>query len=362
MSIASLKTEKRSSLPDIDCVIIGVNCTKTLGRCIDSIIAADYPGENLHIYYVDGGSNDESIKTAEAYAAVTVIALNPDYPTPGLGRNQGWKKSRSPFIQFLDSDTIVNPRWFLQAVAGMAADKVGAVTGFRREMFPERSIYNWIGDIEWNGPVGKSDSFGGDVLIRRRAIEKIGGYDEILVGGEDPELSRRLIRAGWEIIRIDAVMTAHDLAMKTIRQYLRRAFRSGYGFAAVRDREAKAGSSFWKYDFQKIIIKGGGFLCAYTISALLISLADGPGARLAALLLLAIGTASLLSPRLFKVKKFMRENGLNRSESKTYAWHCSLVVVPQLFGVIRYYAGQCVNAPMRNRRNSLKTGLSTTAI
>jgi glycosyltransferase involved in cell wall biosynthesis len=346
-------------LPEIDCVLIGVNSAKTLGRCIESIRSGSYPPEKLRICYADGGSTDESIAVARRYDGVRVLVLTPEYPTPGLGRNAGWRSGSAPLVQFLDSDTIVDPEWFRKAVARMRDARFGALIGFRRELHPERSIYNWIGDLEWNGPVGESDCFGGDVLLRREALEATGGYDETLVGGEDPELSRRIIRAGWKIERIDAVMTRHDLAMTTVKQYLKRAYRSGYGFAAVRAREAKLGSDFWKADLRKIAIKGGGFIAAESLAmATLLTARPSVISTLAAAALSVAGVPLLFSPRLFKVGKFMRENKLTRKEAKIYAWHCSAVVLPQLAGVARYYAGTIVGRPLRNKRSSLKTGLS----
>jgi glycosyltransferase involved in cell wall biosynthesis len=353
--------ENRQNRPDIDCILIGVNCSKTLQRCIDSIRVCNYPTEKLHICYVDGGSTDNSIETAERCRGVRVIALHPEYPTPGLGRNAGWKNSSSPLVQFLDSDTILDASWFDKAVRALADPQVGCTMGLRKELYPEYSIYNWIGDLEWNGPIGEADCFGGDVLIRRSALEKTGGYDEDLVGGEDPELSRRIIRAGWHIVRIDALMTKHDLAMNSLKQYFRRAYRSGYGFAAVRAREARAGSSFWKFDVTKIVIKGGGFLSGLTFALLLPVFRPSAVTAIASILVLAGATPLLLSPRLFKVGKFMRENHLNRADAKRYAWHCSLVVLPQLFGIIRFHAGALTNRPLKNRRAALKTGLSTPA-
>jgi cellulose synthase/poly-beta-1,6-N-acetylglucosamine synthase-like glycosyltransferase len=345
---------------DIDCVIIGVNCEKTIERCISSILAGSYPGHLLHIYYSDGGSTDSSIAIARRFAQVTVLELNAEYPTPGAGRNQGWKNSGSPFVQFLDSDTILDPQWLSKAVDAMDDDSLGAVFGLRQEIHPERSIYNWIGNLEWNGPAGESDCFGGDVCIRRSALEKSGGYDETLVGGEDPELSRRIIRAGWHLIRLNAPMTMHDLAMTTVKQYMRRSFRSGYAFGAVRNREAAVKSSFWKYEFQKIVIKSGGFFFFTALSLLLVLSRQPVIVKIFAVFLPLIGLSLLFAPRLFRVEKFMREHHLNRKEAKIYGWHCSLVVVPQFFGIIRFYVGKLFNKPLKNERRNLKTALSTT--
>jgi len=344
-------------VPDIDCVLIGINCSGTLGRCIESVRNARYPQEKLHLCYVDGGSTDGSIGIAEQYEGVEVLSITPQHPTPGIGRNTGWKAGSSPLVQFLDSDTVIDPEWFGKAVEAIRRKKVGAVLGTRREMHPERSIYNWLGNLEWNGPAGESACFGGDVLIRRGALEATGGYDEELVGGEDPELSRRIVRAGWTILRLDDPMTGHDLAMTKIHQYVRRAFRSGYGFGAVRHREAALGSTFWLAEYRKITIKGGGFALALLLALPLLSAASTP-AVLAAGIVLLCGTTLLLMPRLFKVGKFMREQRLRRSEARTYAWHCSLVVLPQLAGVIRFHAGRLTGRPLRNRPSRLATGNS----
>ena len=345
--------------PEIDCIIIGVNCEKTLERCIRSILSGTYPEEHIHIYYSDGGSSDRSIAIAHRFSQVDVIELNPEYPTPGLGRNAGWKAGSSPFVQFLDSDTILDQEWMSAAIHSMKNSAVGAVRGYRREMHPERSFFNWIGDMEWNTTPGECDSFGGDVLIRRTALEASGGYDEVLVGGEDPELSWRICSNGWKILMIDAVMTSHDLAMLKTSQYLKRSFRSGYGFAAVRDRVSSSGSSFWKADQRRIIVKGGGFLFFSVAGISFLVFQQNYTGFSCSILSFMTASALLLSPRLFKVDKFMLENKLNRSEAKKYAWHCSLVVIPQLFGILRYYSGRILNKPLKNKHNKLKTGVST---
>ena len=350
------------TVPEIDCVIIGVNCSSTLEACIDSVRSSDYPQEKLHLYYVDGGSTDSSILVAGQCTGVETISLDHEHPTPGAGRNAGWRAGSSPFVQFLDSDTIVDEKWLKQGVETIAAnDALGAVFGRRNEMHPESSVFNWIGELEWNPVAGESDCFGGDVLIRRESLERSGGYDEILVGGEDPELSRRIIRGGWRIVHIDLPMTRHDLAMKTVSQYLRRAFRSGYGFAAVRIREARCGSAFWSYHLKKIEVKGGGFLCCAALALLLPFAGSSPILYLLSSIMAAIGTVLLLTPRLFRVDKFMQELRLDRNSARRYAWHCSLVVLPQLFGVIRFHAGFLLGRPLCNRRKSLRTNLSNTA-
>ncbi len=346
-------------LPEIDCVIIGVNSEKTLERCIKSILSGSYPESKLHVVYSDGGSTDRSVSIARQFGQVQVVEMHPEYPTPGLGRNAGWRRGRSAYVQFLDSDTILDPEWLKAAIEAMRSPAVGAVRGYRKELHPERSFFNWIGDLEWNTAPGECDSFGGDVLVRRSALEESGGYDEELVGGEDPELSWRISRSGWKIIMLDALMTNHDLAMLKTSQYLKRSFRSGYAFAAVKRMISGSRSDFWKADWRRIVFKSSGFFVFSCLGFLLLLLLRNLSGLFFFFSFFAAGCAMLFSPRLFRVEKFMKENRLNRTDAKKYAWHCSLVVLPQFFGFIRFYYGLMFNKPLRNRRSALKTGLST---
>lgn len=347
---------KDREFPDIDCVVIGVNCEKTLGRCIESIRASDYAAEKVHLFYVDGGSDDKSVDIART-AGVEVLSLGDAHPTPGRGRNAGWKKGSSPLIQFVDSDTVMERDWLTKGVEAINDQDVGAVQGYRVEMEPEKSVFNWLVSLEWNGPAGNADAFGGDVLIRRQILEETGGYDEILVAGEDPELSQRVRDKGWRILQLDTIMTHHDIAMFHISQYWRRAFRSGYGFAAIIDRGAGRKRRFWFTEFRRIVVRGGGFLlflciaCCSLLLALVFSAVFWPLFVMSLLLAFFL----LFIPRLFRVNAFERTMVLQQKEARIYAWHCSLVVLPDIFGVLRYFIGKALGKPLRNRSNRLRT-------
>lgn len=353
--IFSTDQKTEPELPKIDCVVIGVNCAATLRRCLNSITHCNYPQELLSIYYVDGGSSDNSTTIAESVTGVQTIYLTPRYPTPGLGRNSGWQAGNSPLIQFLDSDTILEPDWLTTAVKNVQ-QKTGAVTGNRKELHPNHSTYNWIGSLEWNGKPGLCESFGGDVLIQRQVLEQTGGYDEVLVGGEDPELSCRIRKAGWSILQLGCDMTYHDLAMTRFSQYWKRSYRSGYGFAAVITKCSGDKSNFWYKEYRRIIVRGGGGIGAFLAATLLylfswIFVWLEPGV----FLFLATSILLIFFPRLFRVQYFSREKQLESSLAKTYAWHCSVAVIPQFMGVARYFVGQTFSSPLRNTINKLGT-------
>jgi GT2 family glycosyltransferase len=216
---------------NIGAVVIGRNEGERLKRCLTSLSAAG------SVVYVDSGSVDGSAQWARDNGA-EVIELDLSLPfTAARARNCGFQQLQNivpqvEYVQFVDGDCELVDGWLHTAMSFLKAQsQVGAVCGRRRERFPERSIYNWLCDLEWDGEAGEVRACGGDVMIRREALKAVGGYREDMIAGEEPELCVRLRAAGWFIWRLDAEMTLHDAAMTRFGQWWTRILRSGYAFA-----------------------------------------------------------------------------------------------------------------------------------
>ena len=220
-------------------IVIGRNEGERLERCLRSV------GSDRTTIYVDSGSTDGSVALATRLG-VTVVELDPALPfTAARARNAGLARLAEDniavdYVQMIDGDCELQPGWIDRAVAAMEADHaLAAVFGRRRERFPDASIYNWLCDVEWAVPPGPAGAFGGDALFRHRAIAAAGGYRAEMIAGEDPDLSVRLRRAGWEIACIDAEMTLHDAAITGFGQWWRRTARAGHAFAELAARHGK---------------------------------------------------------------------------------------------------------------------------
>lgn len=341
---------------DVDIVIIGLNAAKTLRACLESVSRSNYREGKLHVFYVDSGSSDESIAIATEFGNdatgiedLRVLSLETEHPSPGAGRNLGWRAGSAPLVQFIDSDTELDADWLVKATGLLKREPtVAAVRGNRSERHPEASFYNWVADLEWNASPGVCSDFGGDVLIIREALERTGGYDETLVGGEDPELSQRVRKSSQtgrnQIFQLDEPMTNHDMAMHHARQYWKRGYRTGYGFGAVLDRHPDSTDGFWKTEFRRILVRGGGGI-GFILGGIILAFVYLP-----AIVFVLFGLALILYPRLFRVGAFSQYKNLSQAEARRYAWHCSLVVVPEFFGIARYRIGKWLGRPLRNRR------------
>ena len=241
--------------PSLSIVIIGRNEGERLERCILSVQAiADWkPAEVL---YVDSGSTDGSPDLAARLGA-TVLPLAPGAFTAARARNLGWRYSSSELVLFLDGDTILNSDFPLAALVELEKETVNAaVWGHRRESSPCLSVYVRVLDLDWVYPPGEALFCGGDVLMRRAALEAVGGFDETLIAGEEPEMCRRLRKAGWRIQHIDHPMTLHDLAITRFAQYWRRSQRAGYAYAAVSARFRGTSDPFWSEDARRNLLRG----------------------------------------------------------------------------------------------------------
>jgi GT2 family glycosyltransferase len=214
----------------IGAVAIGRNEGERLRLCLRSLAA-------VPTVYVDSGSTDGSLSWVRQERIATV-ELDRSVPfTAARARNAGFCQLRhlapdTLYVQFVDGDCELIEGWLKTAASFLDSHPdVSAVCGRLRERYPERSIYNWLCQREWDGPTGEVRACGGIAMIRGAALRIVGGFREDLIAGEEPELCVRLRQAGWRVWRLDSEMAMHDAAMMRFEQWWRRALRGGYAYA-----------------------------------------------------------------------------------------------------------------------------------
>jgi glycosyltransferase involved in cell wall biosynthesis len=233
-------------MPALSVVVIGRNEGDRLVACLESVRQLRGVEGGIELIYVDSASTDGSPARAAALGA-TVVPVTSARQTAALARNSGWAVATAAHVLFLDGDTIVHPDFARIALDAIAADPtVAAVWGHRRELHPERSLFNRILDLNWMIPPGFTPYCGGDVVMRREILASVQGYDASLIAGEEPELCRRIRAQGFRILHVDAPMTKHDFNMTRIRQYWRRAVRSGHAYAEVSKRFRATDDPLWQ--------------------------------------------------------------------------------------------------------------------
>jgi cellulose synthase/poly-beta-1,6-N-acetylglucosamine synthase-like glycosyltransferase len=311
--------------PKLSIVIIGRNEGDRLASCLQSVALISAEAE---LIYVDSASTDGSAQLAANFGAEAIV-LHGEIQTAARARNAGWQRATAPFILFLDGDTILNRRFPAAALKVLESEPaIAAVWGHRRELHPERSLYNRVLDMDWIYAAGDTDYCGGDVLMRRSALAEVEGYDPGLIAGEEPELCRRLRARSYRIVHIDFPMTRHDLNMTCFSQYWRRAVRAGHAYAEMARRYRGTADPMWSQESHRNLRTG-----VFWITWLLIALLFGALRSLWVVPWLAL--LPVLSARsAWKAR--------SKAQGQTmllllYGLHSQLQQIPILVGQLRYF-------------------------
>ena len=252
-------------------VVIGRNEGGRLERCLASLL-----GTADKVVYVDSGSTDGSVQMAQGLG-VEVVALDMRLPfTAARARNEGFQCLQRllpgiQYVQFVDGDCEVAADWLAKAQAFLQEHpSVAVVCGRRRERFPQRSIYNYLCDLEWDTPIGEAKACGGDALMRADAFTAEAGFRADLIAGEEPELCVRLRAAGWKVWRLDAEMTLHDAAMTSFGQWWRRTLRGGHAFAEGAFLHGASPERHWLRESRRAWLWGLGIPVGVVLACLIL--------------------------------------------------------------------------------------------
>jgi GT2 family glycosyltransferase len=311
---------------DVGLVVIGRNEARRLEQSLPGLDPSV-----RDIVYVDSGSSDDSIAVAKSNGAV-VVELDRSTPfTAARARNAGFARLMqvapgTSFVQFIDGDCLLEPGWISEAVQFLASNPTfAAVCGRRQEERPERNRFHMVTDMEWDTPIGETDYFGGDVMIRTAALASVGGYRDDLIAGEEPELCVRLRRAGWRIQRLDRLMTHHDIQMDSCRQWWRRSMRAGHAFAEGAALHAAGPERHWRRERRSIVVWG------LVLPFVALALAWWTSGWSLVALALALGILFL------KATRSVARRGVPVRNAALYAAHCVASKAPQAIGAMRYW-------------------------
>jgi GT2 family glycosyltransferase len=306
-------------------VTIGRNEGERLRRCLMSVLGCGLP-----VVYVDSASTDGSPELARSLGA-EVVELDTSQPV-GVprARNEGFDRlcrldPELRFVQFIDGDCEVVDGWLERAYCVLRERPgVALVTGRRRERFPEQSIYNRLADLEWDMPLGELEGSHGDIMVRADVFRRAGGFDPAVLVAEDYELCVRLRKQGWSLLRIDAEMTRHDMAMTRFGQWWWRAVRSGYGYADGRALHGKPPERHFVREVRSILFWG------LILPAVIL-----------ALLWPTRGTSlALLAGYLYLYRRIHRygiRRGWSEPEARLFSRWCILAKFPMALGLMIYW-------------------------
>lgn len=220
-----------------------------------------------HIIVVDDGSADP---LHDLPGAVTILRHDRSQGA-AAARNSGWRSTSSDVVLFLDAD-IDEPGSVLALMAVFDDPDIGAVAprivGSQNASTtggPQR----WIESLDM-GTLASSVAPRTRVpyvptaamLVRRRALLSIDGFDPTMPLGEDVDLVWRLREAGW-IVRYEPSVVSSHTPRRSERDWRRQRFVYGRSNAALAARHPEKVVAF-----EGTVGNVVPWLCAFTLTPL----------------------------------------------------------------------------------------------
>ena len=201
--------------PLISVIIPCRNEEKFIAKCLDSVIANDYPKDRLEVLVVDGVSEDETRRIVTRYVQQYpfIRLLNNAKKISPVALNIGIKYAKGEIIMRVDAHAIYEKDYISKCVKYLdeyGADNVGGtmITLPRDNTLVGRVIVSALSHrFGVGGSVFRTGSkkprwvdtvFGG--CYKREVFGKVGFFNENLAGNQDLEFNLRLKRVGGKIL------------------------------------------------------------------------------------------------------------------------------------------------------------------
>ncbi|OZE43525.1 hypothetical protein CH256_02580 [Rhodococcus sp. 05-2254-6] len=216
ISLVSIVLPVYNGLPDLD-------------EQLEAIAAQDYAGD-VELIISDNGSSDGLRSHLEELSLPLSIRTVDASAKRGASyaRNVGVKAARGDVVALLDHDDVAHPTWVTAMVR--ALDSFDAVGGAL-----EIESLNSADVAEWRNVPPPGALFptaylpyapGSNFAMRRGVFEKVGDFDEDLIGGaEDVDYSWRIQQAGLTLGHAADALVAYR-----IRTTVRRSFVQGRAY------------------------------------------------------------------------------------------------------------------------------------
>lgn len=201
----------------VSVIIPAKNEADYIRNCLDSVFGLDYPPDKFEVILVDNGSEDGTKNIASQYPVTVIDASGQRI---GAVRNRGAEVAKGTILAYVDADCIVPPFWIKAALDNLAHDEIGAVGGLaeyrENPTWIERA---WALRKESRRSEVKSLATG-SFVIKRNIFEKVGGFKEDVVAGEDTEISRSICDAGYKLILEPKLSVVHLGYPRTVKQFV----------------------------------------------------------------------------------------------------------------------------------------------
>lgn len=228
-------------LPLVSVIIPSYNRGDELAKCLESVLALEYPQDKLEVIIVDDAS-PVPVQTARGPARIIRMQANVG---PGAARNAAAQAAKGDILAFLDDDCLAARFWLKELVPGFQDPAVAAVGGLVKPASLTGSVERYeksqspltMGDqqrlVQADGAYTYLATC--NLLVRKASFLAVGGFDRCLRVGEDVDLCWRLLGGGALIYYLPRGTVYHHHRSK-LGSFLHRRFCYGQSEACLSAR------------------------------------------------------------------------------------------------------------------------------
>lgn len=184
--------------------------------------------------------------------------IEPGTGSPARQRNIGWRAAKGELLAFTDDDCRPEPGWLDELLSVARANPESVVQGTTRgDPFETAILAAPHVRTLWIDPVGPFAQTA-NILYPRALVERLDGFDERAVAGEDVELSLRARAVGAEIVAAPQAIVNHAIESFTLPGILRQNLKWRYLAHLVKQHPEFRGQLtlglFWDPDHLRVAL------------------------------------------------------------------------------------------------------------
>jgi len=181
--------------PRVSCVVTCFNLGAFLSEALASIRAQTF--RDFEICVVDDGSTDPLTQAVLRDLGDDVQVVHSENRGLSAARNLGVTRSSGEFICAVDADDLLMPTLLERSIARLDADPTLSFVSHWLEAFGDES-WEWRPSSCGFPALLDNNTVNGAALVRRTAVEAVGGWDEgMRDGGEDWDFWITLVERGF---------------------------------------------------------------------------------------------------------------------------------------------------------------------
>jgi GT2 family glycosyltransferase len=216
------------SRPLVSLITVNFNGRSHLGPFLDSVLAQDYPQDQVELIVVDNGSSDGSVESVQAHYPSVKVLTNEANLGFAKANNQGAESARGRYLALLNNDVRLERTWVRRMVACLentpgdvicAGSMILNWDGSSVDFGGGTMAFNGVGfQTHAHAPVGEKLEYpdtilfacGCALMVERDVYLEAGGFDaDYFAYLEDVDFGWRLWVLGFRVAFCSEAVVYH---------------------------------------------------------------------------------------------------------------------------------------------------------